>query len=446
MENIDKPQSNINSPASSTSIINNNNEGEQIITELVLAGIKVLMVRKRDQIVYKLPDNMQVSSISEEQRKRLMEEIQSLHAATMLAAQQQANMPVDNNKLIAPKTEAFALNIPPQPTPAEVDAIKETARKLREELEQQQQSMILQQKYQQGMINQTPNSYEASPSPDIKGPRKYNKTGKYSKKKQHHQQQQQSTILNMHQQPLSQAFTPQQFAALQQSFQNTTNNSNVKSSDQSASATSTPATSSSLPTGASTSTFTSNLQPQPVQFQTQQSQMQKPLAAAPTKQETKKFSQPLPDSILSKRLPEEEYQHREIKRSSTKDAIDRLLPYHIYHYPKTDLVANKVSVELQDTTILDIFKCQLDVFKKHQKLNKRLEKSDETLSMKILIGRQIMADQRQKLTEEQARISAEQAAQATIRKEQQRIQAEQAQLAAFVGQQLPPGFDTTGMF
>lgn len=57
-----------------------------------------------------------------------------------------------------------------------------------------------------------------------------------------------------------------------------------------------------------------------------------------------------------------------------------------------------------------------------------------------------MADQRQKLTEEQARISAEQAAQATIRKEQQRIQAEQAQLAAFVGQQLPPGFDTTGMF
>ena len=33
--------------------------------------------------------------------------------------------------------------------------------------------------------------------------------------------------------------------------------------------------------------------------------------------------------------------------SSTKDAIDRLLPYHIYHYPKTDLVANKVSVELQ---------------------------------------------------------------------------------------------------
>ncbi|KAG1246325.1 hypothetical protein G6F68_014690 [Rhizopus microsporus] len=70
---------------------------------------------------------MQVSSISEEQRKRLMEEIQSLHAATMLAAQQPVNMPVDNNKLIAPKTEAFALNIPPQPTPAEVDAIKETA-------------------------------------------------------------------------------------------------------------------------------------------------------------------------------------------------------------------------------------------------------------------------------------------------------------------------------
>ncbi|CEI97489.1 hypothetical protein RMCBS344292_11621 [Rhizopus microsporus] len=79
-------------------------------------------------------------------------------------------------------------------------------------------------------------------------------------------------------------------------------------------------------------------------------------------------------------------------------------------------------------------------------MQEKLGKSDETLSMKILIGRQVMSDQRQKLAEEQARVSAEQAAQAAYRKEQQRLQTEKAQLAALVGQQLPPGFDTMGMF
>lgn len=32
-----------------------------------------------------------------------------------------------------------------------------------------------------------------------------------------------------------------------------------------------------------------------------------------------------------------------------KDVIDRLLPYHVYQYPKMDLDANKVSLELQGT-------------------------------------------------------------------------------------------------
>jgi BRCT domain type II-containing protein len=44
------------------------------------------MVRKRDQIIYKLPDNMQVAAIGEEQRQQLMKEIQALHQATMAAA------------------------------------------------------------------------------------------------------------------------------------------------------------------------------------------------------------------------------------------------------------------------------------------------------------------------------------------------------------------------
>ncbi|ORE03629.1 hypothetical protein BCV72DRAFT_212887 [Rhizopus microsporus var. microsporus] len=393
------------------------------------------MVRKKDQIVYKLPDNVQVSSISEEQRKRLMEEIQSLHAATMLAAaqqQQQVNMPMDNNKPIAPKTDALVLNTPPQPTPAEADAIKETARKLREELEQQQQLMLLQQRLQQQGMKRS-GMYEATSPPDSsKGPRKYIKTGKYSKKKQLQGLLPQSP---QHQQQ------PNLFNIQSVSADNSNNNSATTS------AASTPV--------ASTT--------DPVQLQ----QTQKPIAAA-KQQDIRKFPQTLPDSILSKRLPEEEFQHREIKRrfldtlskdhvavtnpdyktpfKSLEDAINRLLPYHIYHYPKTDLDANRISVELQDSAILDIFKCQSDLFEKHKKMQEKLEKSDETLSMKILIGRQVMSDQRQKLAEEQARVSAEQAAQAAYRKEQQRLQTEKAQLAALVGQQLPPGFDTMGMF
>ncbi|KAI8053672.1 uncharacterized protein B0P05DRAFT_600305 [Gilbertella persicaria] len=112
---------------------------EEIITQLTLAGLKVLMVRKRDQIIYKLSDNMQVSSIGEEQRQQLIKEIQTLHQATMDAAQQQQQY-TSEVKPIAPKHDALSsLDTPPQPTAAEADAIKETARKLREELEQQQQ-------------------------------------------------------------------------------------------------------------------------------------------------------------------------------------------------------------------------------------------------------------------------------------------------------------------
>lgn len=33
--------------------------------------------------------------------------------------------------------------------------------------------------------------------------------------------------------------------------------------------------------------------------------------------------------------------------TSIKDAMDRLLPYHIYQYPKSDLDANKIPLERQ---------------------------------------------------------------------------------------------------
>ncbi|CAO3621965.1 unnamed protein product [Mucor hiemalis] len=159
-----------------------NSDDEEVITQLTLAGLKVLMVRKRDQIIYKLPDNMQVSSIKEEQRQQLMKEIQALHQATMAAAasaqqKQQLQQGAADIKPIAPKNEPPSLDTPPQPTAAEADAIKETARKLREELEQQQSQF----KQQQQMYPYDSNP--SSPHDSSKTTRRYNKTGKYSKKK-----------------------------------------------------------------------------------------------------------------------------------------------------------------------------------------------------------------------------------------------------------------------
>jgi hypothetical protein len=272
------------------------------------------MVRKRDQIIYKLPDNMQVSSIGEEQRQQLMKEIQALHAATMAAAanatlQQQQQQQQQQEKAIAPKADPLAtLNTPLQQTAAEADAIKETARKLREELEQQQLHLLQQQQQQKFRQSPIPSDNEA------KTTRKYIKTGKYSKKRQHLQIQQ-----PQQQQPQP-SLSQQQLLSLQQSLQ-------------------TP------------STPTTPIKPT------------QPLPPPP----------PPVDSILTKRLPEEELQHGHIKKrftealvkdhksvsapnydtpfGSLKDAVERLLPYHIYQYPRGDLDANKIPLDRQGKNI-----------------------------------------------------------------------------------------------
>lgn len=270
------------------------------------------MVRKRDQIIYKLPDNMQVASIGEEQRQQLMKEIQALHQATMAAAAsaQQKQLQQNNDvKPIAPKNEAPSLDTPPQPTAAEADAIKETARKLREELEQQQYHM----KQQQQMFPYDSNP--SSPHDSSKTTRRYNKTGKYSKKKQQqlqqqlHQQLQQPYLFQQQQHQLTQ----QQLLALQQSLQ--INSSPTPSTPMSTSAASTPV---------NANTPTTAFPFPPVQQQLQQQHQQSmdqslksspaptPPPQAPVNQ--RPLNQSQPDSILSKRLPEEEIQHREVKK------------------------------------------------------------------------------------------------------------------------------------
>ncbi|KAI8377396.1 uncharacterized protein BYT42DRAFT_593729 [Radiomyces spectabilis] len=435
------------------------------------------MVRKRDQIIYKLSDNVSVSSIGEEKHKQLMTEIEALHKATMAAAAKATNTTPPRTdittKVIAPKQDAIAATIPGETSTADAEALQETARKLREELEQQQrqQQHQLQRQQEQYSSPQPPSSQplhahplqaqplharqqqpqpiqmqpiQAQPSqaqpqtqfrsnlsgmPEVKATRKYVKTGKYSKKRQQQQQQQQQQHQQHEQQQQqpqaqnhTQGLTQQQLLALQQSLQAASNTT--------------------MPVGMDAN------------------------AAAPNTLNTAKpfvlpSNQMAMKPILTKRLPEEELHHLEIKRrfneslasdhkavtqpdyetpfSSLKDAIDRLLPYHIYQYPKGDLNANKIPMELQDKTMLEIFKCQTDLFEKYATVIKKIANSEASTPLKILIERQLLADQRQLLTEEQAKIAAEQAAQ---QQEMLRLQAEQARLAA--SQQPAPPTTNTG--
>ncbi|CAO3621969.1 unnamed protein product [Mucor hiemalis] len=198
-----------------------------------------------------------------------------------------------------------------------------------------------------------------------------------------------------------------------------------------------------------------SLYPQQQQFDSlKSSPAPTPPPITPTSQKMQSSVQPQPDTILAKRLPDEELQHREVKKrciesllsdqkavttpdyqtpfTSMKDAIDRLLPYHIYRYPKKDLDANKIPLERQDHTMIEIFKCQVDLFDKYSAIVKKIGTNGGRKSLEILVQRQVLAEQRQKLTEEQARVASEQAAQ---QQEQLRVQAEKARLASMAEQE-----------
>lgn len=276
-------------------------------------------------------------------------------------------------------------------------------------------------------------------SENNKSTRKYVKTGKYSKKKQQQQQQQiQAAIqqqiqatLQQRQQPL----TPQQILALQQSLQDAAMNG--------MSATHSGTQSPVLPSLSNQqlvnpSALLAKLLPQqngdtsssiPQMHQQQSSihhqaqilQAMSDLSPSTTGATANlggpsSISDPLAQLLSmdggpgNKRSRELDEQHIEVKKRcveallkdhekvsrpdyltpfrSIEDAMDRLLPYHIYQYPAADLDANKVPLERQgkaqitkvptavqtnvfsrlDQTMLDIYKTQKDVFDKHGKI------------------------------------------------------------------------------
>jgi len=157
-----------------------------------MAGLTVLMIKTKDQVIYKLPDNMSVQSLSTEQREQLLAEINLLHHR-QTTAQAIAATQAQTQQVQLAQAQAQA-----QAQAAQAQGIRHLA--------------PLNQSSSSSSINggsggagggggggvssaSTPVSYRSSPSAPstptsitgsdahAKTTRRYNKTGKYSKKK-----------------------------------------------------------------------------------------------------------------------------------------------------------------------------------------------------------------------------------------------------------------------
>ncbi|KAG0003728.1 hypothetical protein BGZ65_001407 [Modicella reniformis] len=148
-----------------------------------MAGLTVLMIKTKDQVIYKLPDNMSVQSLSQEQREQLLTEINLLHhrqttaqaiAATqaqtqqvqMAQAQAQAQGQGQGVRQIAPSSQNSSSNI--NGSAAGVSSAS---------------TSVGSGSYRSSpSAPSTPTSITGSDAHG-KTTRRYNKTGKYSKKK-----------------------------------------------------------------------------------------------------------------------------------------------------------------------------------------------------------------------------------------------------------------------
>ncbi|KAK3820169.1 MAG: hypothetical protein J3Q66DRAFT_167737 [Benniella sp.] len=177
--------------AGTTSAVGSQQQTEtESVTHMQMAGLTVLMIKTKDQVIYKLPDNMSVQSLSTEQREQLLAEINLLHHR-QTTAQAIAATQAQTQQVQLAQAQAQA-----QAQAAQAQGIRQLA--------------PLNQNSSSNSINggggggaggggggvssaSTPVSYRSSPSApstptsitgsDAKTTRRYNKTGKYSKKK-----------------------------------------------------------------------------------------------------------------------------------------------------------------------------------------------------------------------------------------------------------------------
>ncbi|GJJ78265.1 hypothetical protein EMPS_10624 [Entomortierella parvispora] len=155
-------------------------QGTEIVTQIQMAGLTVLMIKKKDQVIYKLPDHMSVQSLGKDQRERLLAEINLLHhqqtTAQALAATQAQTQQVH-------MAQQAAL------------ALAQAQRATMPQSGQSMASSIIGQSHSSGISSGTPLRTTSPSAPSTPGDttsvqnntkttRRYNKTGKYSKKKQ----------------------------------------------------------------------------------------------------------------------------------------------------------------------------------------------------------------------------------------------------------------------
>ncbi|KAF9978036.1 hypothetical protein BGZ73_003963 [Actinomortierella ambigua] len=173
-------------PAASSS-----QDGETVM-HLKMAGLTVLMVQKKDQVIYKLPDNMSVNSLSTEQREQLLKEINQLHSRQVAtAAAAAAGASTTTTAAATPSTPASSAPVKSAtgnqyPTTSTASTPSST----------QNGTPTVSRGATPGTSVFPVNPIAASATPPangqpVKTTRKYTKTGKYSKKKLQQQQQQQ---------------------------------------------------------------------------------------------------------------------------------------------------------------------------------------------------------------------------------------------------------------
>ncbi|KAF9958742.1 hypothetical protein BGZ70_009103 [Mortierella alpina] len=155
-------------PPTATAAVSPNDT--ETVTHIQMAGLTVLMIRKKDQVIYKLPDNMSVQSLSQDQRERLLAEINLLHhqqtTAQALAATQAQTQQV---QLAQAQALAASQGVRPIAPSGHVNGNVSQAG---------------------SRASSTPSTPNGGNIPDSqqKTTRRYNKTGKYSKKKLMQQQ------------------------------------------------------------------------------------------------------------------------------------------------------------------------------------------------------------------------------------------------------------------
>ncbi|KAF9920103.1 hypothetical protein FBU30_010120 [Linnemannia zychae] len=154
------------------------------ITHIQMAGLTVLMIKKKDQVIYKLPDNMSVTSLTQDQRERLLAEINLLHhQQTTAQAIAVTNAQTQQVQLAQAAAQAAA-----QARAAAQGGVRSIAPVSQPSTSQAPVSSLASSTPRLPTLSARPNQPTGADQQQ-KTTRRYNKTGKYSKKKLLQQQQ-----------------------------------------------------------------------------------------------------------------------------------------------------------------------------------------------------------------------------------------------------------------